>query len=115
MTFQSESAAPPDLGTFLVEAKLAHLWALVTTIPGSLKRIQEILTETGKLESEKRVHWKYGTLEVGLQRMLRSVVAPTRVASGFAKRIARLLLTYPGLTQRRLRRSMCRFSSGPKG
>ena len=40
-------------------------------------------TETGNLETEKRVHRIHGTLETGLQRMLRSLVATTRGAGGF--------------------------------
>ena len=42
-------------------------------------------TETGSLETEKGVHRIHRTLESGLQIMLRSLVAPTRGASGFRK------------------------------
>ena len=37
-------------------------------------------TETGGLETEKRVHRVHGTLETGLQMMPRSLMAPTKGA-----------------------------------
>ena len=40
-------------------------------------------TESGSLESEKSVRRTHGTLKTGLQRMRRSLVAPTRGASGY--------------------------------
>ena len=39
-------------------------------------------SETGSLETEKRVHRIQDTLETGLQRMFCSLVAPARVAGG---------------------------------
>ena len=39
--------------------------------------------EIGILEAEKKVHEIHGTLETGLQIMLRSLVAPSRGAGGF--------------------------------
>ena len=49
------------------------------TIPGSLKPdSRDPETETGNLETEKRVHRIHGTLETGLHRMLRSLVAPDK-------------------------------------
>ena len=42
-------------------------------------------TETGILETEKRVRRIHGTLETGLQRMLRSLVASTRGGGGYQK------------------------------
>ena len=65
-------------------SKLFHPWAIVTTIPGYLKPTsRDPETETGNLQTEKRVHRIHGTLETDLQRMLRSLVAPTREAGGF--------------------------------
>ena len=55
-------------------------WALATTIPGSLKLALEILTEIGNLDTEKRLRRMHDTLEAGLQRVSRSLVAPTRGA-----------------------------------
>ena len=58
--------------------------ALVTIVPGSLKPdSKEPETETGKLETETRVHRMHGTLERAFQRILRSLVAPTMGAGGF--------------------------------
>ena len=65
MTFQGESGVAPDLATILEDAKLEDPWALVTTIPGSLKPILKI-KETGILETELRVHRIHDTLETGL-------------------------------------------------
>ena len=53
--------------------------ALSNTNPGSLKpdsRHPE--TETGDLETEKRVHRILGTLETGLHMMLRSLADPLK-------------------------------------
>ena len=59
--------------------KLAHLWALVTTIPGHPETdSRDPETEIGSLETEKRVHRIRGTLEAELQRILHNMVAPTR-------------------------------------
>ena len=58
-------------------------WALSNTIPGSLKPdSRDPETETGTLEIEKNVHRIHDTLETGLQRMPRSLVATTRGAGG---------------------------------
>ena len=58
-------------------------WAQVTIISGSLNPDSgNPETETGSLETEKRVHRMHGTLETGLQRILRSLVAPPRGAGG---------------------------------
>ena len=84
MTLQGDSGVTPDPGTFLVGGKLVHPRALVTTIPGSLKPdFRDPETETGNLETEKRVHRIHDTLETGLHRIPRSLVAPTRGAGGF--------------------------------
>ena len=40
-------------------------------------------TETGKLETEKRVHRRHDTLETGLHIILRSLVSPSREAADF--------------------------------
>ena len=69
MIFQGDSGVTPDLGTNLVEGKLVGPRALVTNNPGSLKpdpRHPE--TETGNLETEKRVHRIHDTLETGLHK-----------------------------------------------
>ena len=67
-----------------VEGKLGGSWALVTNNPGSLEPDSgDPETQTGNLETEKRVHSIHGTLETGLQRMPRSLVAPSRGAGGF--------------------------------
>ena len=58
MNFQGGPGVPPDPGTFQVEGNPE--------------------TETGKLETEKRVHRIHGTLETGLHMMPRSLVAPSR-------------------------------------
>ena len=85
MTFHNDVNVSPDLATILVDGKLVHPQSLVTTMRGFLKptpRGPE--TETGDLEIELRVHSIYGTLAAGLQRMLRSMVAPTRRARGYS-------------------------------
>ena len=76
MIFPRFSGVNPDLGTFLVGGKLVGSWALVTTIPVSLKPILEI--------SDLRVHRIHGTLEMGSQRILGSLVAPTTGAGGLS-------------------------------
>ena len=49
--------------------KLVDCRALSNTIPGSLKPdSRDPETETGKLETEKRVHRIHGTLETGLDK-----------------------------------------------
>ena len=83
MTFEGDSGVTPDPGTFLVGGKLGAGGSLVTNNPGSLKPdSRDPETETGNLETEKRVHRIHGTLETGLQIMLRSLVAPSRGAGG---------------------------------
>ena len=58
--------------------------ALVTNNPGSLKPdSRDPETETGNLETEKRVHRIHCTLETGLHMIPRSLVAPSRGAGGF--------------------------------
>ena len=57
--------------------------APVTTIPGSLTPDSgDPETETGSLETEKRVDRIHDTLKMGLQIIPRSLVAPTRGAGG---------------------------------
>ena len=69
MTFQSGYGVTPDPAPRQVGGKLVHPRALVTTIPGSLKPdSRDPETETGKLETEKRVHRIHGTLETGLHK-----------------------------------------------
>ena len=83
MNFQGGPGVTPDPGTFRVGGKLVHPRAQVTTIPGSLKPdSRDPETETGNLETEKRVHRIHGTLETGLHMMPRSLVAPSRGAGG---------------------------------
>ena len=66
MTFQSDSGVTPDPGTRQVEGKCVDPRALVTTIPGSLKPdSRDPETETGSLETEKRVHRIHGSLDTG--------------------------------------------------
>ena len=61
--------SPQILGPSWVGGKLVHPRALVTTIPGSLKPdSRDPETETGNLETEKRVHRIHGTLETGLHK-----------------------------------------------
>ena len=76
MTFHGDSGDPPEvIGSFRVP---------ITNNPGFLKPdFRDPETETGSLETEKRVHRIQGTLETGLHRMLRSLVAPSRGAGGF--------------------------------
>ena len=77
MNFQRDSGVTPDLGTILVGGKWFGSRALSNTIPGSLKPDSgDPETETGSLETEKRVHRIHGTLETGLHRNPRSLVAP---------------------------------------
>ena len=55
------------LRPILVGGKLVARRALSNTIPGSLKPdFRDSETETGNLETEKRVHRIHGTLETGL-------------------------------------------------
>ena len=97
MSFQGDSGFTPDLGTIRVDGKLVAGGSLVTNNPGSLKPDSgDPETETGSLETEKRVHRIHGTLETGLQIMLRSLVAPSRGAGGFVRRCChttRLIVT----------------------
>ena len=79
ITFQGDSGVTPDLGTFRVEAKCFGPRALSNTNPGSLKPdSRDPETETGNLETEKRVRRIHGTLEKGVQIMPRSLVAPDK-------------------------------------
>ena len=66
-----------------MEGKLGTSRALSNTNPGSLKPdSRDPETETGNLETEKRVHRIHDTLETGLHRIPRSLVAPSRGAGG---------------------------------
>ena len=83
INFQGDSGVTPDLATNLGDGKLVASRALSNTIPGSLKPdSRDPETETGNPENEKRVHRIHDTLETGLQRILRSLVAPSRGAGG---------------------------------
>ena len=69
MNFQGDSGVTPDPGTSPGLRYLACPRALVTIIPGSLKPdSRDPETETGSLETEKRVHRIHGTLEKGLHK-----------------------------------------------
>ena len=69
MTFQSDSGVTPDLRTIRVDGKLGGSRALSNTFPGSLRPdSRDLETETGNLETEKRVHRIHGTLETGLHK-----------------------------------------------
>ena len=83
MTFQGDSGVTPDPAPRQVGGKCVDPRALVTIIPGSLKpESRDPETETGSLETEKRVHRIHGTLETGLHMIPRSLVAPSRGAGG---------------------------------
>ena len=83
MTFQGDSGVTPDPGN-MPEGKLVGSRALSNIIPGSLKPdSRDPETETGNLETEKRVHRIHGTLETGLHMIRRSLVAPSRGAGGY--------------------------------
>ena len=88
---------------------MVHPQALVTTIPGSLKpESRDPETETGNLETEKRVHRIHGTLEPGLDMIPRSLVAPTRGAGGF------VFIWHLAAIRKRVRgiqTSLCNFTS----
>ena len=81
MTFQDDSRVTPDPATFQVGARLVHPRALVTTIPGPLKQILEILRPRMGVLSLRRE--SIGSLEMGRQIMLRSLVAPHKGTGGF--------------------------------
>ena len=69
MTFQGDSGVAQILRTLRVGGNLACSRALSNTIPGSLKPdSRDPETETGNLETEKRVHRIHGTLEAGLHK-----------------------------------------------
>ena len=69
MTFQGDSGVTPDPATIWVGGKLVAGGSLVTNNPGSLKPdSRDPETETGNLETEKRVHRIHGTLETGLHK-----------------------------------------------
>ena len=71
------------LSSSLVGGKWIASRALSNTNPGSLiPDSGDPETETGNLETEKRVHRIHGTLETGLQIIPRSLVAPSRGAGG---------------------------------
>ena len=83
MTFHGDSGFTPDPAPEGVEGKWCASGSLVTNNPGSLKPdSRDPETETGNLETEKRVHRIHGTLETGLHMIPRSLVAPSRGASG---------------------------------
>ena len=85
MDFHGCPGANPDLGTILVGGNWYGSGTLVATIPGSLKHdSRDPETETGNLETEKRVHRIHGTLETGLHMIPRSLVAPSRGAGGLS-------------------------------
>ena len=87
MNFQGGPGVTPNPGTFRVDAKLVGSRALSNTNPGSLKPdSRDPETETGNLETEKRVHRIHGTLETGLHMIPRSLVAPSRGAGGYRKK-----------------------------
>ena len=85
MTFQGDSGVTPDLAPNLVGGKLGGSWALGNRIPGFLRPDPGSLrpdsrdpeTETGNLETEKRVHRIHDTLELELHMIPRSLVAPS--------------------------------------
>ena len=67
--FSLDSGVTLNPGTNLVGGKLVASRALSNINPGSLKPdSRDPETETGKLETEKRVHRIHGTLETGLQK-----------------------------------------------
>ena len=83
----------PVSRTFLVEGKLVHLGSRVTTVPGSLRPILEILRpRLGSLSLRREYIGLHGTLEGRLQRMPRNLVAPT---SG-NQRISRIIQLIDG-------------------
>ena len=87
MNFQGGPGVTPDPGTFQVEANWYCSGTLVTTIPGSLKPdSRDPETETGNLETEKRVHRIHGTLEMGLHMMRHSLVAPQGWPADYSRR-----------------------------
>ena len=69
MTFQGDCGVTPNLGTILVDGKWFPSGSLVTNNPGCLKPdSRDLETETGNLETEKRVHKIHDTLETGLHK-----------------------------------------------
>ena len=67
MTFHGDSGVTPDPGTRQVGGKWCASGSPVTNNPGSLKPDSKVPeTETGNLETEKRVHRIHDTLETGL-------------------------------------------------
>ena len=69
MTFQGDSGVTPDPAPNLVGGKWFGSRALSNTNPGSLKPdSRDPETETGNLETEKRVHRIHGKLETGLHK-----------------------------------------------
>ena len=75
--FLVDPGVTPDPAPRQVGGKCVDPRALVKIIPGSLKPdSRDPETETGNLETEKRVHRIHGTLQTGLHRMPRSLVAP---------------------------------------
>ena len=75
MTFQGDSGDTLDLRTFQMKADLF-------SPSNNNSRIPDSETEIGSLEIGKCAHRTHDSLEVGLQIMLRSFVAPTRAAGG---------------------------------
>ena len=69
MTFQVILGSSQILRPSLVGGKLVAGGSLVTNNPGSLEPDpRDPETETGNLETEKRVHGIHGTLETGLHK-----------------------------------------------
>ena len=80
----------------IIEAKLGGSWALSNTNPGSLKPdSRDPETETGNLETGKRVHRIHDTLETGLHMMPRSLVAPSRGLVDFHREFVKSLIAGP--------------------
>ena len=85
MNFHGDSGVIPDPAPRRVGGKWVACRALSNTIPGSLKPdSRDPDTETGNLETAKRVHRIHGTLETGLHMIPHSLVAPSRGAGGFS-------------------------------
>ena len=103
MTFHGDSGVAPDPAPRQVGGKLVAGGSLVTNNPGSLKPDSgDPETETGNLETDKRVQRIHDTLETGLHMMPRSLMAPSRGAGGFL----RYSFVEPILAQIRFHRSV---------
>ena len=96
MTSQGDSGVTPDPAPNLVGGKWFGSRALSNTNPGSLKPdSSDPETETGDLETEKRVHRIHDTLETGLHMIPRSLVAPSRGAGGFSHVVSLVAFGHP--------------------